>query len=491
MMSSFSQSNIVNIGLTGTFKETGEQQTTSRDIDALFGHLSITGAKKLVLYFHGGLVNEQNGLQTAERMYNLFNEDAYPVAFVWKTGFLEILKQQLEAIYNSELFQKVEKYVSFRSSNRLDKGKRSGRGAGQAMTLEEIELELQKDSPFEELDEIARQEAAQLSERDLNRIESELKSELQANLSRDPQFANLIRDYTFGDLSIPESEDVEERETEVEEIRGGFITLKMLAQVTFNVIKRHWQRRDHGFYPTVVEETLHAIYLNYLGKRIWDHMKNTAKGMWQPSQGEINEESYVGTYFLEKLVSLQQEKPDLIIDLVGHSAGAIAICHLLNAVSERFPTLNIRNVLFMAPACTSDLFYENIVTKTNLYQNFRMFTMRDDLEIRDSLVTGIYTRSLLYFISGVLEDTVDKPIAGLEFHLKGKSSDGHDTFIHYGDNDAKLRAIRQFLLASGSNRLVLSQTTTANPGLDSNSTRHGDFDSDETTLESLRAIISS
>jgi hypothetical protein len=481
--------NIVNIGLNGTFTQIGEQHTTSSDIDTLFDRISKTGTQKLVLYFHGGLVNEQNGLQTAQRMWNLFNEEAYSIAFVWKTGFLETLKQQLEVIYNSPKFQILKKYVSFRSSNKLGRG--SGRGTRQVMTLEEIERELQKENPFEELDEIARQEAEQLSERDLNNIEEQLKEELEADWDRDSQFADLIQDYTFEDLPIPELEGFEAPETEVEKTRGGLISLKVLAQTAFNVVKRHWQKRSHGIYPTIVEEILRAIYLNYLGKWVWERMKNTAKGMWRPNQGEINANSYVGMYFLEKLVSLQQDKPDLVIDLVGHSAGTICICHLINAIAEKYSHLKIRNVLFMAPACTSDLFYESIVTKTSLYQNFRMFTMRDDFEIRDSLVPKIYTRSLLYFISGVLEDTADKPIAGLEFHLKGKSPGDYDAFIHYGDDDAKLRAIREFLLTPGSNRLVLSQTTAANPGFNSNSTRHGDFDSDHTTLESLHAIISS
>jgi hypothetical protein len=478
----------LSVGLNGSFTQTGNQCTTSSNIDNLFKHLSNTEAKKLVLYFHGGLVNEQNGLETAKRMYNLLNQEAYTVTFVWKTGFLETLKQQLEAIYNSQLFKKVAKYVSFRSSNRLGGG--SGRGSGQVMTLDEIELELQQENPFDRLDKVARQEAEQLSERKLQDVNYQLLEELQADLDRDSQFDNLIRDPQFDRLSIPQLEGIEEQETEIER-GGGFITLGKLTQVAFNVIKRHWQKRDHGFYPTVMEEILRAIYLNYLGKQIWDRMKNTAKGMWKPNQGEINADNYVGTYFLEKLISLQKEKPDLVIDLVGHSAGSICICHLINAIAERYSNFNVRNVLFMAPACTSDLFYENIVTKTDLYQNFRMFTMRDDLETKDFLVPRIYTRSLLYFISGVLEDTADKPIAGLEFHLKGKSPGEHDAFIHYGDDDAKLRAIREFLLTPGSNRLVLSKTITANSGLNSNSNRHGDFDSDEITLKSLRAIISS
>ncbi|WP_353932354.1 hypothetical protein WJM97_07150 [Okeanomitos corallinicola TIOX110] len=492
MMSDLSQMNIVNIGLNGTFRETGEQHTQPRDIDSLFEHLSATRPQKIVLYFHGGLVNEQNGRETAERMTNLFQEEAYPVAFVWKTGFKEILQQKLNAIYNSGLFKKVEKYVSFRSSNHLSADIKGGghRGAGQAMTVEEIERELQQENPFQQFDEVARQGAGQLNQPDLKNIYTQLLEELQRDLDQDQQFTDLLHNYTFEDLSPPELAGIEERETELEQRRGGFITLRILATVAFNVIKRYWQKRDHGYYPTVVEETLRTIYANYFGKFIWDQMKNKAKGMWQPNQGEINGDSYVGTYFLEKLVSLKQQRPELIIDLVGHSAGTICICHLINAINERYSDLKIRNVLFMAPACTSDLFYENIVTKTNLYQNFRMFTMGDGLEIRDSLVPGIYTRSLLYFISGVLEDTADKPIAGLEFHLNRQSSGEHNAFENYGDDDRKLRAIRSFL-TQDSNRLVLSPTTTANPGLNSNSGHHGDFDSDETTLQSLRAIISS
>lgn len=487
--------NIINIGLNGTFRETGKEHTHAEDIDALFEYLSTTETKKIVLYFHGGLVNEQNGRKTAEKMWNLLNEEAYTIAFVWKTGFLEILKKQLEAIYHSPLFQKITQFVSFRSFNYLggDSVRGGGKGSSQVMTKREVERELQRENPFEQFDKIVCQEAEQLNELDLNNIEEQLKEQLRADLEKS-SFDKLIQEYAFQDLLIPEMEGFKNPETEIDQTRKGLISSissKVLALIAFNVVKRYWQKRDHGFYPTVVEEIFRAIYLNQLGKWIWERMKNTSKEMWKPNQGEINADSYVGTYFLEKLVVLKQKHPDLVIDLVGHSAGSICICHLLNAVSERFTTLKIRNVIFMAPACISDLFNENIVNKQNFYQNFRMFTMRNELEIQDHLVPGIYTRSLLYFISGVLEDTADKPIAGLEYHLKGKLPSDHDSFKHYGDDDAKLRSVREFLLAPDSNRLVLSQTTTNQVGLNSNSTHHGDFDSDDITLQSLRDIISS
>src|SRR5260370_7462767 len=77
-------------------------------------------------------------------------------------------------------------------------------------------------------------------------------------------------------------------------------------------------------------------------------------------------------------------------------------------------SLKIRNLILMAPACTSELFYQEIVSHPERYKQFRMFTMDDAFEQSDHLLSVIYNRSLLYLISGILEpEEVDSPIAGM------------------------------------------------------------------------------
>ena len=129
-----------------------------------------------------------------------------------------------------------------------------------------------------------------------------------------------------------------------------------------------------------------------------------------------------------------------------------------------------------------NLFHDQVVTKPERYQAFRMFAMCDLYEKKDHLLGQLYTRSLLYFVSGVLEDEADKPLTGLERHMSGQEP--------YADKE--LVAVRKFLYEPGQSRLVLSKTETdAPPGLQSEATQHGIFDDEVKTRNSLKFIIAS
>jgi hypothetical protein len=113
---------------------------------------------------------------------------------------------------------------------------------------------------------------------------------------------------------------------------------------------------------------------------------------------------------------VQLDRPQAT-ELTGPARCAIVLCHLL-AAAQRYPGLSFRHLFFLAPACTHEMFNREVAGHPNRYQQFRMLTMSDDFECKDRLVPGIYNRSLLYFISGVLEDEVDMPIAGLHRHTR-------------------------------------------------------------------------
>jgi hypothetical protein len=111
-----------------------------------------------------------------------------------------------------------------------------------------------------------------------------------------------------------------------------------------------------------------------------------------------------------------------------------------------------------------------------------MFTMHDDYESKDVLVPGLYTRSLVYFVSGVLEDEDPKPIAGLERWLRADAPDPKNN----------LAAARAFMNQAGKNRLVLSRTgDAAHKGLQCLAISHGDFDNEPQTLASLQFLLAS
>jgi hypothetical protein len=465
----------IHVGPGGTFQSSGAYQTTPADIDALFEELRTSEAKSLVMYFHGGLVSESVGTETAKSIAPVFQSaGAVPLSFVWETGLLEILRDNLLEIYKTELYQKFLKWLLRRISQRF--GGFEQRGAGVAIPLSRIEQELAKPEPFASYDDPMHISAGDarggvtLSESDLEMLEAELQAEFQLDVEADNAVIDQV-DALSGTTTQPEARGLADMQI-----------AKMLAAIAYRVIRRHLHRRDHGFYPTVVEELLRELYLADLGAWIWGSMKQKAATMWLPNSGLLNDEQHVGTYVLGKLSELQDKYSDFSIHLVGHSAGSIAICELLRAAAALDLSLNIDTIVFMAPAGRSDLGVAELVRYPQRFKEFRCYTMADSYEREDKLVPMVYTRSLLYFISGVLEpDEVDAPIMGMMRHASGQGDFASGPAAEWAE----------FIKAQS--RLVLSDSTElnprANPGFRSSSCSHGDFDNDSLTLESLTELL--
>lgn len=84
----------------GRFSSSGRYQTTADDVDAIFGEdleravagRDATNPLRLVIWAHGGLVDEAAGLEIAHKHVLWWNENGvYPLYFVWETGLLEAL----------------------------------------------------------------------------------------------------------------------------------------------------------------------------------------------------------------------------------------------------------------------------------------------------------------------------------------------------------------------------------------------------------------
>lgn len=478
-MLAFSGLNYVNVGPNGTFTTSGRLTTTPADINAIFDHFTATKTKKLAIHFHGGLIDEGAGLDIARKIAPLYaGAGCHPVTFVWETGLVETITRNLTRLHGTKLFKKLVDYAIRHVAKRLGGGI-GDRGPGEVMEIDEIERELLREDAFERFDVGARGAAAGLNEAELPLARAEIEFELQLELEADDELARLV------ETGMAETEHLkpELREDMAPGAAKGLIEMatlaKAVATIVFHVLRRYLKRTDHGFYPTVIEEVLRELYLADFGAWVWQGMKDVATGMWLRNVGVLGDKSHVGTYFLEKLSVHQQAHHDLTIDLVGHSAGAIAICQLYRAGAERSLPLSVRNLLLLAPACRSDLFLNEIVRHPERFGAFRMYTMKDEWETKDRLVPGVYTRSLLYFISGVLEHTADAPIAGLARHFSGTAP---------YDNDDMLE-IRNWLTEAGMNRLVLAKTDAAGAGFGSGAFRHGDFDDEQITRASLAAVL--
>jgi hypothetical protein len=479
-MGTFGKLHYLDVGPKGTFAPSGALVTTPADVDAIFAHLAADPAlAKVTLYFHGGLVEEKAGLAVAEKMFQLFDTHSHMVGFVWETGPVETIRANLDTLQNSTLFKKLVKLAIRHAAARLG-GAIGGKGPGQPLTVEEIDAELAKATRFDGFDAGARGAAAALDEEELEEDRDAITADIEADLGADDDIDETLAEEAAANSLLAPEVAVEAQEEQAKGFGAAVMLAKHLASVVIRVVKRFIRKRDHGFYPTVVEETVRELYLADVGAWLWSGMKGAAEGMWAPNVGPVGDDSHAGTYFLEKLAALQAARPGLIVDLVGHSAGSIAICHLLAAAAARHPALRFRNVLFLAPACTCELFEQGVLGHTGRFQSFRMFTMKDDLETQDRLVPAVYTRSLLYLISGILEDEADTPIAGLELHTRGQAPYTAPTLL----------AVQQYVRAPGTSRLVLAETQGAGDGLNSASHSHGAFDDDPATRASLLSIVS-
>jgi hypothetical protein len=469
----------VNIGPEGTFEPSGAVQSNPADVDRILENVRSHSPHKVAVHFHGGLVSEAKGLELAARLIPTYEKGgAYPITVVWESGFAETVKHRLETVNQTKLFNKLVNYAIRHAAKWLGASV-GARGAGQPMSLTEIETARASDLEMEQMDALARGPGGVQSEEDVEAARPEIELEIQADLEADDELSALLEQ----DGPDRQAIDDELRDVIDQEGQRGIVSTVTVARLLVRVVSRTLERftakRDHGVIPTVVEEVMRAAYVAQVGAWIWSGMKVAAEDMWKPNSEPIDQSSHAGTYLLDGLAKLQAAEPELTIDLIGHSAGSIAVAHMLEAAADRHPDLRVRNLILLAPAAGADVFQRGIAANEGMFGAFRMFTMEDALERKDHLVPGMYPRSLLYLISGILDGDADSPVVGLRRHTTGAPPyDG-----------APFAQVAQFL-AQPDDRLVLARTRDdAAGGLRTWSTRHGDFDDDEQTLASLTAII--
>jgi hypothetical protein len=467
------------VGDGGRFAPTGADGTVPADVDAIVAGLRERSAGKVVLHFHGGLVPRAKGLDLATRLERVYvDSGTQPVIVVWESGLLETVTRNLRTLNQTQMFNKLVD-LGIRHLAKLLGAGAGTRGPGALMSLDEVRAARASDAELERMDVLARGAGPARTEADVVAQADEVELELQLDLEADRELGRLVSHEELEGSALDEELAASLGGPEARGPLAVITLARLIRGVVIGGALRFVRGRDHGVIATVVEEVLRAAYLANAGAWVWSGMKTASEAMWRDDAPADGTSAHVGSYLLEQLARLQGERAGLAIDLVGHSAGSIVIGNLLEATAVRHRDLRFRNLLLLAPAITVDRTFTQIQAHVDRFDAFRMFTMEDALECRDRLVPGVYPRSLLYFVSGALECEPDEPLLGLRRHTTGLRPYDGDRFV----------PIRRYLEADPA-RLVLSRTPDSAPaGRRSVAAKHGDFDDDAVTLESLAAIV--
>jgi hypothetical protein len=466
----------IKVGPQGTFERSGTVATTPSDIDVLLGP-ALHNTKRLLIHVHGGLVNEASGLATADAMARHYGETARSIGLVWETGIWETVGQTLADVTQTRVFKKTLSWIIAKAMPGLGAGD-GARGHGVDVTdASDIEARLDTEDDIEALDRaLAKKvdEAAEAGARgsdDFSATEEELAEKFEFDID---ELKVLL------DSGAPGSEPILDQSEQGGQARGtGAGVALFLARVVIRVIGRYLEGTHHDPLPTAVEELLRAAYLAKIGGFAWSEMKDKAATMWRDDRPAPDKTARVGVYILRHLETLQAARPEVTIDLVGHSAGSIVICAMLDAIRTQARAIKLRNVLFLAPAVRLDTF-RDAIPDSPAFTRFRLFTMTDAAEKADRLVGVLYPRSLLFLVSGLFEDRPGTALAGLARHITARTSAANDAFDQ----------VRSWL--GEQDRLVLSPSADGvAEGLRCRALKHGDFDNEPETLASLRYLAGS
>jgi hypothetical protein len=210
------------------------------------------------------------------------------------------------------------------------------------------------------------------------------------------------------------------------------------------------------------------------GVHVWGAMKNNA-ALASGAQGGAR-------YVAKRLAELTASSPSPIgarpieFHAVGHSAGSIFHSWFLpTANEEKVPTF--KTLQLLAPAITIAEFEARLAGQFGAgaaVQRAVMYTMKKSFEEDDECIR-VYRKSLLYLIHHALERQRRTPILGLEISLRAAATSA----ALFGLNGAP----------GAPGRVVWSVTDDGDGRSSSRSTRHGDFDDDPLTMNSVAANV--
>jgi hypothetical protein len=291
-----------------TVRDDGKfDDTTRADMAAAMAAFRATMATKpLALFFHGGLVDKERGLHGAGQLLGPYSAserpipelglttetwgNAYPYFFVWESGLLETLEQNLPGIASDAIFRRLLDIVG---------GKASSLVKGHQLPPADA---MQSRTPTLLADRRPDVAQVNVTHDDIVAVQSEVERDpiiltergRIAQAHAGPEVFALPNPAVDRYLSpnIIAAIVAEERLRDAARSGGpqplwnpvGFGTLAVGAgNVLVRIVKRFRERRDHGFHNTVVEEILRQFYVSNIGAAIWGQMKRATAKAFRPA----------------------------------------------------------------------------------------------------------------------------------------------------------------------------------------------------------------
>jgi hypothetical protein len=423
------------------------EKTSAADLRAAFNTFTATGSDHLCVFFHGGLVSRDSGIQTARDLVQGYADaGAYPFFFIWNSDLLTVIEELLRPYRRDPAF--VE-------------------GANRVVV------------------EAAKKVAAVLNlDADLRAVAKTRSRATPMDLERLARFAepydNAWSQYRGAQLPVsPQELTVFEewlldRKPAVQR-RAVFTRAKIRGPRNpfARVIERLNSGHGHGLYTTVIEELYIALGLaEVLGEPVWGQMKADIDAAF------TQETDAGGTAFLQNLGIAWKQKPNLKVTLIGHSAGAIYLQRFVEVFDDFFVSQPARQVevVTLAAALSFERMNQGLSVLQRRASGVRMFGLSDKREGGYWEVPGIYNKSLLYIVSSLCEGDpeADKPLVGMQRYWS-RTRPYDQPYIN---------AVTDFVRSS---RTVWSPSgKTAPPGFQSGAKRHVGFPIEKKTDGSVR-----
>ncbi len=505
----------------------GRADTRPEDVDAIVAQLKADPRRHLVIHFHGGLVSKAAGMAIARKLQEVYSPTpdtgGYPLFFVWESGAWETVRNNITELADEPVFgqllRKLTQYALERAGadDLLDVSRsalpgsigaheREVRQAFHQFWSDPRPATIPYRTAMPAMDGTQARAAGSSVEEDEIQADLEQDAELQRALATLPAAPDGARSAAAGASSAAQRHsafaEIAAREFGSEAGARAFGAVQLfkvarfLARVLRAVLRRYGDKRHHGLYATCVEELIRAFRIagsgaNEWGKALqWNRMKQDVVDAFGPDP-----QRHAGTALLSRLGAALNDGLQLQrVTLVGHSTGAIYIAHWLEHAAKFLPPTLKQDVVFLAPAITYDRFAESLRQSAARIGNFRMFAMLDEYEMADQVWGAdeelgetrdwrrfIYPASLLYLVSGILEDEADTPILGMERYYT-------NTSVYPDARFPGIAEARSWLQAAP-HRLVWSRTGDVGGGLGSDCFDHGAFDNDAITVASLKHIV--